>query len=140
MGYLSSARGDYGVLRSQRGDPFLGVLAGAIPLVGKAIKTVKRFLPKKLPSLPALPGAGAIGRTLGPMAGGAVLGRMTAPRGPGLPGGRRRRMNVANAKALRRAIRRQAGFIKLARRTLQGSGFTVKRTGLPKGARPKRRS
>jgi len=37
----------------------------------------------------------------------------------------RRRMNVANPKALRRAIRRQAGFVKLARRALKGSGYTI---------------
>lgn len=47
-----------------------------------------------------------------------------------VPGGatgfaRRRRMNVANPKALRRAIRRQAGFVKLARKALKGSGYTI---------------
>ncbi len=38
---------------------------------------------------------------------------------------RRRRMNVANDKALRRAIRRQAGFVKLAKRALVGTGFKI---------------
>jgi len=47
-----------------------------------------------------------------------------------VPGGatgfaKRRRMNVANPKALRRAIRRQAGFVKLARKALKGSGYTI---------------
>ncbi len=137
MGYLSSYRGDFvrGYGR-QRGDPFFGVLAGALPLLGKAVSTVKRFLPKRLPGLP---GAGKLGAIVGPAAGGALVGRMLPGPGMGLPGQRRRRMNPANPKALRRAIRRQAGFIKLAQRTLRGSGFTVKRTGLPKGARPKRR-
>lgn len=42
------------------------------------------------------------------------------------PSGRkRRRINPANPKALRRAIRRQDGFVKLARRALKGSGYTI---------------
>lgn len=45
---------------------------------------------------------------------------------------RNRSMNPANPKALRRAIRRQAGFVNLAKRTLKGSGYTFKRTGPPK--------
>lgn len=36
-----------------------------------------------------------------------------------------RRMNVGNARALRRAIRRQSGFVKLARRALRGSGYSI---------------
>jgi len=50
-----------------------------------------------------------------------------------IPGGRtgfqqphkRRRMNVTNDKALRRAIRRQAGFVKLAKKALKGTGFQI---------------
>lgn len=50
-----------------------------------------------------------------------------------LPGGvpfvqtrrRRRRMNYANGKALTRAIRRQDGFVKLARKALKGSGYKI---------------
>jgi len=42
---------------------------------------------------------------------------------------KRRRMNVGNAKALRRAIRRQQGFVKLARRALKGTGYTVTSRG-----------
>jgi hypothetical protein len=38
---------------------------------------------------------------------------------------KRRRMNVTNPKALRRAIRRQTGFVKLARRALKGTGYTI---------------
>jgi hypothetical protein len=41
------------------------------------------------------------------------------------PGPRRRRINPANPKALRRAIRRQAGFVKLAKRALKGTGYTI---------------
>lgn len=40
-----------------------------------------------------------------------------------------RRMNPANPKALRRAIRRERAFIGLARRTLKGTGYTIKKTG-----------
>lgn len=43
---------------------------------------------------------------------------------------RNRRMNPANPRALRRAIRREAAFISLAKRTLRGSGYTFKRTGV----------
>lgn len=53
-----------------------------------------------------------------------------------IPGGstgyvlkKRRRMNVANPKALRRAIRREAGFVKLAKRALKGTGYHVARRG-----------
>jgi len=38
---------------------------------------------------------------------------------------KRRRMNVANPKALRRAIRRQNGFVTLAKGALKNSGFKV---------------
>lgn len=48
-----------------------------------------------------------------------------------------RRMNPGNARALRRAIRREASFVGLAKRTLRGSGYTFKRTGV---ARKRRRS
>lgn len=40
---------------------------------------------------------------------------------------RNRRMNVANPKALRRAIRRTDGFVKLAKRALKGTGYAVRR-------------
>lgn len=45
-------------------------------------------------------------------------------------GSSRRRMNVANPKALRRAIRRQSGFVKLARRALKGSGYKITSRGM----------
>lgn len=47
--------------------------------------------------------------------------------GPGvmMPTRKRRRMNVANPKALRRAIRREQGFVKLARKALKGTGYRV---------------
>lgn len=39
-----------------------------------------------------------------------------------------RRMNPANPRALRRAIRREQAFVALAKRTLKGTGITVKRS------------
>lgn len=38
---------------------------------------------------------------------------------------RRRRMNVGNTKALRRAIRRTDGFVRLARSALKNTGFKI---------------
>jgi len=38
-----------------------------------------------------------------------------------------RRMNVANPRALRKALRRTDGFVKLAKRSLKGTGFAVRR-------------
>ncbi len=40
---------------------------------------------------------------------------------------RNRRMNVCNPKALRKAIRRTDGFVKLAKRALKGTGYAVRR-------------
>ncbi len=61
---------------------------------------------------PPLPGVIAAGQRLFP---GGATG--FAPR--------RRRMNVGNAKALRRAIRRTDGFVKLARSALKNTGFKI---------------
>lgn len=38
-----------------------------------------------------------------------------------------RRMNIANPRALRKALRRTDGFVKLAKRSLKGTGFAVRR-------------
>jgi len=38
---------------------------------------------------------------------------------------RRRRMNVGNTKALRRAIRRTDGFVRVARSALKNTGFKI---------------
>jgi len=38
-----------------------------------------------------------------------------------------RTMNVGNAKALRRSIRREQGFVKLAQRSLKGTGYKIAR-------------
>jgi hypothetical protein len=51
---------------------------------------------------------------------------------------RNRSMNPGNARALRRAVRREGAFVSLAKRTLRGSGYTFKKTGVPGGRRRKR--
>jgi len=157
VGYLAAthgARGDY--LSSYRGDPGLfGFLKKA---VGAGLGVVGKL------GIPGISGAaglvgGLIGRRsagppgiqryTGPMmfAGGGPPGLRKVPglRGLGqrmVPGGatgyfqpRRRRMNVGNVKALRRAMRRQEGFVKLARRALKGSKYTITTRG---SSRPSR--
>lgn len=111
-------RGDY----YQGGIPFLVAGVGAL---------AKRVLPKAGAAIgrgaAKVFGKGGGGRVL--KAGGAVvatgagfeLGARGVKKvlGGGEEGmGRRRRMNVANPKALRRAIRRAHGFAKLARSVL----------------------
>lgn len=134
MPYMQSYRGDY--YGRRRGDPFLGSLLPVIAKLGGSL--VKRAFSKTVKAAPAILAAGAAGRALVPI---APPGQIPVPGMKGavqraLPGGqtgfmprKRKRMNVANPKALRRAIRRQEGFIKLARRTLKGTGYVIKRTG-----------
>lgn len=144
MGYMRSYQGDY--MRSYVGDPgFFGGIFGKIAKIGKgalagalgAAGIGKRPPAQGIPGPPGLVG----GRIpIGP-------GTRTPVRfrpGKLLPGGepafdipgqpcpsnyhlakdgsgrlvRNRRMNVANVKALRRATRRQKGFVKLAKRSL----------------------
>jgi len=53
---------------------------------------------------------------------------------------KRRRMNVTNDKALRRAIRRQAGFVKLAKKALKGTGYQIVSSASLATSRAKTRS
>lgn len=48
---------------------------------------------------------------------------------------KRRRMNPANPKALRRAMRREEAFVKMARRALKGSKYTVSTRGSSRSRR-----
>lgn len=152
MAYLSSsqlarARGGYGTrMRMGRGGfPLLPIIGGWL---GGVVKRTAAGAARRL----AGPAAGAV-------AGATIPGLLKPPAAPPgmvpvgglkgrvqriLPGGqtgfvRRRRMNVANPKALRRAIRRTDGFVKLARRTLKGTGFTIARRGLSKAAKTRKR-
>lgn len=115
------------------GGPVGAVIGGAT-----ATATAPRVTP--LPQPPA----GTIGGAVSFPGGVTVSGAMV-PGGPGgVPAGmcpsgyhlakdgsgrlvRNRRMNVANPKALRKAIRRTDGFVKLAKRALKGTGYAVRR-------------
>ena len=131
MAYMSSRQ----LAGSRGGFPAL------IPLISGGISLAKKISGALKPAA-KVGGAAATAITLaGAFPGTPPGGMMKRPGVKGtvqriLPGGesgyyRRRRMNVANPKALRRAIRRTDGFIKLAKRTLKGTGYTVKRTGSP---------
>ncbi len=140
MGYYqgdwyAGARGDPGFFSS------LFSLAGGIPVVGPALSKIGGALAKR--SLPAIAGGGAAataGRII--QAGKGVIMRhpaISAAAGAGVAGAaigggaarllgrhrgviagmrKRKRMNVCNPRALRRAIRRTHGFAKLAMRTI----------------------
>jgi len=132
---------------SQRGDPFIhrklfGGIKGAVsgfisggPL-GIARGAARGFLTARKRARPRFVQRAfqtrAPTRTFkgiqigGPL--GARMGASTirgAATAAGVPGEKRRRMNVANPKALRRAIRREQGFVKLARRALKGTGYAI---------------
>ena len=53
---------------------------------------------------------------------------------------RRKRMNVTNDKALRRAIRRTSGFVKLAKRALKNTDFVIVSKSSLAVARAKKRT
>lgn len=143
MGY-GVYRGDYGRSRYYRGDP--GIFGTLGKVIGGAAKLASQVIPGP---------AGAAMRVATRVLGGATgvstpsIQRQVMPTMPAIPmlpimgGGRGkpkpvkvdpqtgevkrsyRRMQVTNPKALRRAIRRQAGFVKLARKALQGTGYTI---------------
>lgn len=128
--YYRGARGDY---YSGRGDPgIFGLLAGTVLKAGARLVS-------KLVKPAAVGGLVAGGIKMAPKIPSALQGPIVVHPGAALPGGKpflefpgqhgkRRRMNPANAKALRRAIRREQAFIKLARRSLKGTGITIHRT------------
>jgi len=147
MGYGTSSRGDY--LGGYRGDPgffkslFKGVGKVASMFLGGGAAPPQQIVIRQASLLggggpyglvppgtrrmrtPAIPRRkGRFGR--------ASLGEIpdTPEYRAWLVGQRKRkRMNVANPKALRRAIRRQSGFVKLARRALKGSGYRIVTAG-----------
>lgn len=49
---------------------------------------------------------------------------------------RRRRMNYGNAKALRRSIRRQDGFVRLARGALKGTNYKIVSRSAGRSSKP----
>lgn len=108
----------------------VGSLAGgrvAAPAIGAPGARARggardRFSRVPTATLQTFPG-GAPSAALGIPSARQIAQRLVPGGATGFP--RRRRMNVANPKALRRAIRRQAGFVKLARKALKGSGYTI---------------
>lgn len=146
------ARGDY--LASHRGDP------GIFGFLGKAVKTglgiAGGILPGPLGAVARFAGglipsrrAPTIARFAGPMAtsmqagpGGSKIPGLIGFGQRAIPGGatgyypRRRRMNPGNVKALRRAMRRQDSFVKLARRALKGSKYKITTVGSGSRRRP----
>ncbi|MGH8566963.1 MAG: hypothetical protein ACREXU_02850 [Gammaproteobacteria bacterium] len=119
------------------------------PLNGQGPVPVPRGTPGATPA----PGiGGTIARTLPGGASGFEGGATRPPVGyhwnksysyaKGLPEGsflvKNRSMNPLNPRALRRTVRRQRGAVGLMRGVLSGSGYTIKRVGLP-GKRSKRR-
>lgn len=134
MGYGSRMNyGNYGdYMAGYAGDPGFfsklfkigkslvsGFIGGGAPQVVQMLAP-PRAAPAPFPMPVPLPFPG-----IGPISQGVrAIRRRSAARMPGeMP--KRRRMNVANPKALRRALRRQQGFVKLARRALKGSGYTI---------------
>lgn len=138
MGYYH--RGDYYRGDYYRGDPWLGPLLAvgraALPAIGRVASAVGRAVGigragaaagtvagSAIPTIArqagrVLPRAGRVAATIG--TGVATVGiadRIFGDDDDGQPR-RRRRMNVANVKALRRALRRAEGFEKIARRTV----------------------
>ena len=121
--------------RDFHGDPFLGgiigtIAKGAIGLGKKALGLDRpRYVPTHQAPMPVMPGGrlprvvptpGARGRIQRILPGGQTGYQVEPGARP-----RRKRINPANPKALRRANRRQDGFGKLARRALKGSGYTI---------------
>lgn len=146
MGYMRSYQGDY--MRSYVGDPglfgFIGKLAGKIlrkTPIGRAATAVGILKPPGPPGFGGIPppprGLGQVPvgpgtqvpvrfnpRAIAPGGQPFITAQGCAPTGYHFAKDgsgrlvRNRRMNVANVHALRRATRRQKGFVKLAKRSL----------------------
>lgn len=96
--------------------------------------------------------AGAFAGVSGPIAAGRSF--FQKPSGAGVPqiglaavrsraagiAPKRRRMNITNDKALRRAIRRTSGFVKLAKRALKNTDFVIVSKSSLAVARAKKRT
>lgn len=100
------------------GNPLAGAIKGG--LTGAGIISAPSPTPVlKIPTMPATPAS--------------MVPQVTAPgytvNKQGLVVKKRRRMNAANPRALRRAMRREEAFVKMARRALKGSKYTVATRG-----------
>jgi len=118
-----------GILSRQRqGAGVVESVAPALPFIGPAVGG--RMLPV-LRSLNPRQGT-AIAPARGPFEDVVGGGSSTAP-GYMVMGARKHRMNVANPKALRRALRRVAGFGKLARRAKRDIARAASAIGVRRG-------
>jgi len=128
----------FGGSLSPRGDPgFFGSLFGAAKgfitggptgAIGGAISGFRgsQPVPRAVPSpFQAPPRRGGVVPAVERFfLGGPRPGQMPIDPRTGMPR-RRRRMNVGNTRALRRAIRRTDGFVRLARSALKNTGFKI---------------
>lgn len=124
------------------GAALAGLIPGGRQPTGSAIGTIS-IGKKVIEPFSFLPGGRPFTRTAG---GGARqpgyhLNKGRGRRGepPGSYYVRNRSMNPANPRALRRAVRRQASFVALARRVLRGTGMVIKRSGFGKAAKGRKR-
>jgi len=118
-----------------------GLIGGPVgAVIGGAVATGTAPRPPALPAPPPGTIGGAISFPGGTtVSGAAVLGGGMAGVAGACPSGyhlakdgsgrwvRNRRMNVSNPRALRKALRRTDGFVKLAKRALKGTGYAVRR-------------
>jgi hypothetical protein len=125
------------------GTVISGILPGGGKPKGSAIGTIT-LGGKVIEPFSAFPGGRPLVRTPGRNGGGMSGYHLNKGRGrrgepPGSYYVRNRSMNPANAKALRRAVRRQTSFVALARRVLRGTGMTIKRSGFGRAAKGRKR-
>jgi len=122
------------------GGPAGAVLGGMVGgAAGTTVGTPPLVPPGSVGGAVSFPGGLQLSGAIVPRAGGAVTPLSIAHGTGACPSGyhlakdgsgrlvRNRRMNVANPRALRRAMRRTDGFVKLAKRALKGSGYAVRR-------------
>lgn len=108
---------------------------GGLVLPGGTMISPQRILPGGAPFISKQGGAcGVSGMHLNKA---RVYARSAAEKGSYCV--KNRHLNPANPRALRRAIRRERGFVVLARRVLKGSGLTISRKGMGRGRKGKRR-
>ena len=138
MAYLSSYRGDPGFFGAiggvlkKVGGVAIDVLPGPVGAVARTARRALGSSSRPAPTQVSFPGGlrrltGTTITTRLPFGGSQTKTAAPVRINPntGQPVKRRRRMNVTNDKALRRAIRRQTGFVKLARKALQGTGYKI---------------
>jgi len=115
------AGGDY--YRGGRGDLF-GTIGGlakrALGMFGGPVGgVISAALPSRMPQLPPVVSS--------PFKTGMKMGTDMMTDAFGGAHRKHRRMNPANPKALKRALRREAAFIHLAQSTLKGTGYHISR-------------